>query len=99
VWDYPGGGMGFMDAFWEAANATDPASGTLDEGARFPFCTPDTLADEFTRAGLRDAEVRPIEVTTRFTTFDDFWRPFTLGAGPAPGYYASLDPDHQDKLR
>ena len=25
-----------------------------------------------------------------FRDFDDYWRPFTLGGGPAPGYCASL---------
>ncbi|MGH6622143.1 MAG: SAM-dependent methyltransferase, partial [Alphaproteobacteria bacterium] len=36
---------------------------------------------------------------TVFRDFDDFWRPFTLGAGPAPGYCASLDPDARERLR
>ena len=31
VWDYPGGGMGFMDAFWEAAMAVARADERLDE--------------------------------------------------------------------
>jgi hypothetical protein len=49
------------------------------------------LLAEFSAAGLADANVHPIEVTARFENFDDFWTPFTLGAGPAPGYYLSLD--------
>ena len=39
VWDYPGGGIGFIDAFWKAAAKVDPKAAELNEGARFPFCT------------------------------------------------------------
>ena len=36
---------------------------------------------------------------TVFRDFDDYWSPFTLGAGPAPGYCASLPPEARDRLR
>lgn len=99
VWDYPGGGMGFVDAFWKAAVAIDAKAEALVESRRFPFCTSDALLREVSDAGLSDAEVRAIETTTRFTDFNDFWSPFTLGAGPAPGYYLSLDRDGQERMR
>ena len=41
----------------------------------------------------------PIEVATVFKDFEDYWRPFTLGAGPAPGYCASLDPAARQRLK
>ena len=28
-----------------------------------------------------------------FKSLDDFWTPFTLGAGPAPGYCVNLEPE------
>jgi hypothetical protein len=34
-----------------------------------------------------------------FRDFDDFWLPFTLGAGPAPGYCTSLAPEARERLR
>jgi hypothetical protein len=34
-----------------------------------------------------------------FKDFDDYWTPFTLGAGPAPGYCASLAPDDRQRLK
>jgi hypothetical protein len=34
-----------------------------------------------------------------FKDFDDYWRPFTLGTGPAPGYCASLAVDARERLR
>ena len=99
VWDYPGGGIGFIDAFWKAAVSVDPNAKALDEASRFPFCTADTLRSELNASGLRNAEVEPIEVATRFDDFESFWYPFTLGAGPAPGYLISLDDDARNGLR
>jgi SAM-dependent methyltransferase len=43
VWDYPGGGMEMMRAFWSAAVALDPSAADLSEDRRFPFCTADGL--------------------------------------------------------
>jgi SAM-dependent methyltransferase len=99
VWDYPGGGMEFMRAFWQAATALDPKALDLTEGRRFPFCTPDGLAGLAARAGLDTTSCVAIEVPTIFKDFDDYWRPFTLGAGPAPGYCASLDPAARERLK
>lgn len=99
VWDYPGGGIGFMRAFWNAATDLDPAARDLAEGRRFPFCTLDGLRALAVRAGLGAVEGTAVEVPTVFRDFDDFWRPFTLGAGPAPGYCASLGPAARDRLR
>jgi SAM-dependent methyltransferase len=99
VWDYPGGGMQMMREFWTAAAALDPAAAALAEDRRFPFCTPDGLAELAARAGLTGIETTAIEVPTVFRDFDDYWRPFTLGAGPAPGYCTSLDPAARQRLR
>jgi SAM-dependent methyltransferase len=99
VWDYPGGGMAFLSAFWRAATALDPAAADLRETGRFPFCTPDGLTALARDAGLAGIEARAIVIPTAFASFEDFWHPFTLGAGPAPGYVAGLDPQARDRLR
>jgi SAM-dependent methyltransferase len=99
VWDYPGGGMGIIDAFWKAAAGLDPAAGALDEGRRFPFCTRPALAELCQGAGLPGAKIDAIEVVTEFPDFDAFWHPFTLGAGPAPGYCRSLADDRRERLK
>ena len=98
VWDYPGGGMEIMRAFWNAATALDPAAGDLAEDKRFPFCTPHGLTALMKEAGLMRIECVSIELPTVFRDFDDYWRPFTLGAGPAPGYCASLAPEARQRL-
>lgn len=98
VWDYAGK-MELMRRFWDAAVALDPAASALDEGRRFPLCQPGALGDLFAQAGLRDVEVRGIEVPTDFRDFDDFWSPFLGGQGPAPGYAMSLDDGRRAALR
>jgi SAM-dependent methyltransferase len=99
VWDYPGGGMGFMRAFWSAAIALDPGASGFAEGKRFPFCTAVGLAELVSNADLQSVECAAIEIPTVFADFDDFWHPFTLGAGPAPGYCVSLPAEAREKLR
>jgi SAM-dependent methyltransferase len=99
VWDYPGGGMELMRAFWSAATALDPAARDLAEDRRFPFCTADGLTGLMMDAGLTAIDCTVIEVPTVFRDFDDYWQPFTLGAGPAPGYCASLDPAARQRLK
>lgn len=99
VWDYPGGGIAFMRAFWNAATALDPGAADLTEDKRFPFCTQDQLVDLVRSAGLAKVESRAVEVPTVFADFDDYWQPFTLGAGPAPGYCTQLDPEARQRLK
>lgn len=99
VWDYAGGGVEFMRAFWQAAISLNPQAVDLAENRRFPFCTPEGLADLAGRAGLAPVDCAPIEVPTVFADFDDYWQPFTLGAGPAPGYCASLAPEARQQLK
>jgi hypothetical protein len=99
VWDYPGEGIEFISAFWKAAIGLDPGAADLAEGARFPFCEPSALTELALSAGLVSVACEAIEAPTVFADFDDFWRPFTLGAGPAPGYCASLAPEKRQRLR
>lgn len=99
VWDYPGRGVEFMSAFWKAAAALDPAARDLTEDSRFPFCTPGGLTELAKSAGLSRVECTTIEVPTVFRDFDDFWEPFTLGAGPGPGYCVKLGSETRQTLK
>jgi SAM-dependent methyltransferase len=92
VWDY-GGKMEFLRYFWDTVASVDSTARELDEGERFPLCRPGTLADLLRAGGLSDVHCDPIEIPTEFTSFDDYWRPFLGGTGPAPSYVASLKAD------
>jgi hypothetical protein len=98
VWDYAGD-MQLMRYFWDVATELDVSIADRDEGRRFPICRPDTLSDAWSRAGLRDVEVRAIDVDTVFADFDDYWSPFLGGQGPAPSYAMSLPAAERDRLR
>jgi len=98
VWDYAGK-MELMRYFWDAAVALDPSAAEMDEGIRFPLCRPESLDKLFAGAGLKGVEVKPIDMPTRFTSFDDYWLPFLGGQGPAPAYAMSLDETARERLR
>jgi len=97
VWDYAAG-MGFLRHFWDAAVALDPAARRHDEGERFAVCFPDALEAVFRGAGFPHVTVDSLEIVTHFRDFDDFWRPFDGGPGPAPTYLSSLSEDQQRAL-
>jgi len=98
VWDYAGK-MQLLRHFWNAAVALDPTAYDLDEGRRFSNCKPDLLKEQFNKAGLGNVKVAPIDVWTEFKNFEDYWRPFLGGQGPAPSYTASLDAKQRAALR
>jgi SAM-dependent methyltransferase len=97
VWDYADG-MQCLRRFWDAAASVDAAARALDEGGRFPLCRRDALMTLFSGGGLADVRCEPIDIPTVFTSFDDYWRPFLGGTGPAPSYVASLDPERRARL-
>ena len=98
VWDYAGK-MELMRHFWDAAVELDPQAAKLDEGPRFPLCRPEALEKLFAGAGLQDIQVRAIDIPTPFADFDDYWRPFLGGQGPAPAYAMSLGETARARLR
>lgn len=99
VWDYPGGGVEFLNAFWTTAVALTPGAAEFTEDRRFSFCTKDGLVGIAKAAGLTSVTATEIIIPTTFKNFDDFWHPFTLGTGPAPGYCAELSPDARQRLK
>jgi len=90
VWDYAGG-MQFLRYFWDAATELDSKARDLDEGVRFPLCRREALEELFQRGGLSDVRCESVEIATPFSSFEDYWRPFLGGTGPAPTYVSSLD--------
>ena len=98
VWDYAEG-MQLLRRFWDAAVVVDPAARALDEAFRFGIAAPEPLAAAFAAAGLSMVDTRPIEVPTVFVDFDDLWKPFLGGTGPASAFVAALAEPARSVLR
>jgi ubiquinone/menaquinone biosynthesis C-methylase UbiE len=99
VWDYAEG-MAIMRHFWDAAIEQDPAVADKAESLQFAICRPEPLRQAFEQAGLREVDVRPIDIPTVFRDFDDYWRPFLMATAPAPRHAMSLsDADREDLRR
>jgi len=97
VWDYSGK-MEFLRHFWDAVTDADPGSQDQDEGVRFPICNQGKLIRLFELAGLAEVRCEALDISTRFVTFDDYWKPLLLGAGPASVYVTSLEEDSRTRL-
>jgi SAM-dependent methyltransferase len=97
VWDYAGR-MGFLREFWDVVAKLDPAGALQDQAERFTICRPDVLASAFVGAGLSDVDVSSIEISTHFTSFDDYWQPFLAGVGPAGAYLSGLTAAERARL-
>ncbi|MEZ5292295.1 MAG: class I SAM-dependent methyltransferase [Vicinamibacterales bacterium] len=90
VWDY-GEGMAMLRRFWDAAAQVDPGARDRDEAA-MPFCRSGELTEAWRRAGLEAIVERPLVIETAFAGFDDYWRPFLEGEGPAGRQAAAMSP-------
>jgi SAM-dependent methyltransferase len=97
VWDY-GGDMRMLRTFWTAAANIDAAAKNLDE-SHMPLCRSGELAQLWTSVGLHNVREQPLDIEMRFESFEDYWRPFLAGQGPAGAYTASLDSTTLQRLR
>ena len=98
VWDYAEGAR-FLRKFWDAAAAVDREALAYDQAQRFPMCNQQALRKLFEGAGLVQVEVRALDVTTRFTSFDDYWQPLLTGQGSAPSYLETRDEVTRSAIR
>ena len=89
VWDHAGDRTP-LAVFWRAAR--ELAADVHDEsdlaGARKGH-----LGELMRAAGLKSVDETTVEASLEFSSFEDWWEPFTLGVGPAGAYAATLDPD------
>jgi SAM-dependent methyltransferase len=97
VWDY-GSGMRMLRVFWDAVVSLDPQAEKSDE-RHMPLCRAGELSALWKEAGISSVDERPLDVTTRFQSFADYWDPFLLGQGPAGAYTRRLAPARLQLLR
>jgi len=93
-WDLPR--MPTLNVFWAAA-ATIDGRDLCD--LRRPGSGPGELAELLGQAGLHDVRESVLTASSRYGDFDEWWRAFTFGAGPAGQHYQSLNDDDRLRLR
>lgn len=97
VWDYAEG-MELLRWFWDAAKTVDAGFAELDEGKRFPVCSPPALESLFRSAGAQRVRLGAVRVPTVFTSFEDYWRPFLGGTGPAPSLVSAMSAQQRTRV-
>ena len=95
VWDHAGGGSP-LTTFLRAVHDVTP--GARDE-AEVAGAREGHLAELCEAAGLGNLQATTLTVKVQFTTFADWWEPFTLGVGPAGAHVAQLDEGSRDILQ
>ena len=98
IWDYAGK-MELLNRFWDAVVEINPSASGLHEGHRFADANAGQLSNLFSRIGFSQVEAAPLEIVTHFTDFEDYWRPFLGGQGPAPTYVSKMDDKERNCLR
>jgi hypothetical protein len=87
--------MLLLSMFWQSARTIVPAAPA--ETLELPSL--EAFANLGERAGLEDVEGAPLDVSTRYSSFEELWASFQLGVGPAGQFAASLDPETRDAVR
>jgi SAM-dependent methyltransferase len=95
VWDL-GGGRAPISVFWRAARELD---GRAQDESGLPGTRAGELAELFEAAGLRQIEEAELSSSVEYTSFEDWWEPYTLGVGPAGSYARKLDEERRPALR
>lgn len=97
VWDY-GEGMEMLRVFWDEATALRPAAEPRDE-RHMPLSRQGELGILWRAHRFRDVSEEALTIQTRFSSFEDYWRPFLDKQGPAGDYVATRTADDREQLR
>ena len=96
VWDYDQG-MQMLRFFWDEAIALDPAIEPKDE-RHMKLSRQGQLGNLWKKAGLVNVKEEPLVIDQAYSSFDDYWAPFTKGAGPGGAYVVSLPENRRRNL-
>jgi SAM-dependent methyltransferase len=95
VWNHATA-TGPLSTFWRAAKDLYPDA--ADE-ATLPGTGEGDLGGLARAAGLRDVVEGTLTVTVPYSSFEEWWEPYTLGVGPAGAHVKNLDEDGREALR
>jgi SAM-dependent methyltransferase len=93
TWNFPK--MRLVRTFWDAARTVIPSA--PQESLEMESI--EELAGLGKEAGLDEVVAVPLEVSSRYESFDELWESFQHGVGPAGDFRASLDADQRDAVR
>jgi ubiquinone/menaquinone biosynthesis C-methylase UbiE len=96
VWDY-NAGMEMLRFFWDEVVSLDPAMAPKDE-RHMKLSREGQLSELWKKAGLINVQEKPLTIEQAYVSFDDYWGPFTKGAGPGGAYVVSLTDDRRRQL-
>jgi SAM-dependent methyltransferase len=96
VWDYDAG-MQMLRYFWDEAISFDPAIEPKDE-RHMKLSRQGQLGDLWKTGGLINISEEPLVIEQAYSSFNDYWEPFTKGAGPGGAYVVSLSDDRRRQL-
>ena len=109
VWDYADG-LEFLRTFWSVATELHRPATAYEREATFAIAVRGPLEALFGEAGISGIETRPIEIETRFGSFEELWGRF-LGAqrlrrgeepvwrGPSYDLLVALDEKTRSRIR
>jgi SAM-dependent methyltransferase len=95
VWDHAGERTP-VSVFWRAAR--DLGLGAQDESA-LAGAREGHLVELFKTSGLRHVEEAVLVARVEYSSFDDWWKPFSYGVGPAGAVYLGLSAEERGRLR
>src|SRR3974390_861079 len=96
VWDYDRG-MQMLRFFWDEAVALNPAIEPKDE-RHMKLSHQGELSDLWGQAGLINIKEEPLTIDQAYSSFNDYWEPFTKGAGPGGAHVVSLSQERREQL-
>ena len=95
VWDLAED-VGPVGVFHAATHDIDPDA---PHERDLPGARPGHLVALAREAGLDVVDDSPVELVVGFSSFDEWWQPFTFGVGPSGAYVASLEDEHRAAVR
>ena len=95
VWDHAGDRTP-LAVFWRAARELAP---NVHDESDLAGARAGHLGELMRDAGLKSVVETTVEASLEFSSFEDWWEPFTLGVGPAGAYARTLDDDALAELR
>jgi len=95
VWDFENG-MEMLRGFWDAALAIDPEA--PDEARTLRFGRQGEIADLWSSVGLTDVVESTLQVSSTYESYEELWRSFLAGVGPAGAWCVALPEDKRARL-